>query len=77
MDRHNFSKGGEIPHQLGKALYENENSLNQFINYSSKEKNDFIRGAKGISHKSEIKNYVDTMGESHRTSPEFEHNFYE
>ena len=75
MSINNFSTGGEIPYQLGKALLSNESSMNEFVGYSSKQKNDFISGAKRISHKGEIKNYVDTMGESHRFGDEQENIF--
>ncbi|MBQ7756174.1 MAG: hypothetical protein IJX42_07925 [Oscillospiraceae bacterium] len=76
MDRHNYSFGGEIPHRLGKELFSNENSLNEFIGYSSGEKNTFIRNSRAITNSKEMKNYVDTMGESHRTNYDFDHNFY-
>ncbi len=76
MDRHNFSFGGEIPHRLGKELFSNTNSLNEFIGYSSGEKNSFIAKSRKIKDVKEMKNYVDTMGESHRTNDDFDHNFY-
>lgn len=76
MNRNNYSTGGEIPHRLGKALFLNQKSLDEFVGYSSNEKNNFIIGAKSISNDKEIKNYVDTMGESHRKYENFDYNFY-
>lgn len=63
-DRTNFTYGGEIPQKISNHLINNQSSRNDFCKLSSKDKNAFLEHCKNISVQNEVKEYVQTMGES-------------
>lgn len=63
-DRNNFSHGGEIPKLLGTALCSDPQAFSDFTGYTSAEKKSYISNSKKLKTMPEIKNYVETKGES-------------